>query len=120
MNPAVGAPKAGDVPGQRSPFQGLGFYTEDDAKWFFGRTVERKVILAHLRTAPLTVCSSVTISVPTLMRSTGTASFRTTGRSACSVMSRSSSACAAAPVARLRPATSPRIVVPTQVAVTPS
>ena len=55
MNPAVGAPKAGDVPGQRSPFQGLGFYTEDDAKWFFGRTVERKVILAHLRTAPLTV-----------------------------------------------------------------
>ena len=55
MNAAVRAPQAGDVPGQRSPFQGLGFYTEDDAKWFFGRTVERKVILAHLRTARLTV-----------------------------------------------------------------
>ena len=33
----------------------MGFYTEDDAKWFFGRTAERRVILAHLRTAPLTV-----------------------------------------------------------------
>ena len=39
----------------RSPFQGLGFYTEADAKWFFGRTTERKVILAHLRTARLTL-----------------------------------------------------------------
>ncbi len=55
MTPAVGAPQVGDVPGQRSPFQGLGFYTEADAKWFFGRTAERKVILAHVRTAPLTV-----------------------------------------------------------------
>ena len=55
MTPAVGAPTAGGVPGQRSPFQGLGFYTEDDAKWFFGRTAERRVILGHLRTAPLTV-----------------------------------------------------------------
>src|SRR5437763_7372988 len=40
---------------RRSPFQGLGFYTEADAKWFFGRTAERKMILAHLRTAPLTL-----------------------------------------------------------------
>jgi WD40 repeat protein len=40
---------------QRSPFQGLGFYTEDDARWFFGRTTERKIILAHLRTARLTL-----------------------------------------------------------------
>jgi WD40 repeat protein len=40
---------------QRSPFQGLGFYTEDDAKWFFGRETERKIILAHLRTARLTL-----------------------------------------------------------------
>ena len=39
----------------RSPFQGLGFYTEADAKWFFGRTTERKIILAHLRTARLTL-----------------------------------------------------------------
>jgi WD40 repeat protein len=39
----------------RSPFQGLGFYTESDAKWFFGRTTERKIILAHLRTARLTL-----------------------------------------------------------------
>jgi hypothetical protein len=40
---------------QRSPFQGLSFYTEDDARWFFGRTTERKIILAHLRTARLTL-----------------------------------------------------------------
>ena len=39
----------------RSPFQGLGFYTEDDARWFFGRATERKIILAHLRTARLTL-----------------------------------------------------------------
>ena len=45
--------RAGDS-GDR-PFQGLGFYTEKDAKWFFGRTTERKIILAHLRTAPLTL-----------------------------------------------------------------
>jgi WD40 repeat protein len=38
-----------------SPFQGLGFYTEADAKWFFGRMTERKIILAHLRTARLTL-----------------------------------------------------------------
>src|SRR5436305_3034376 len=41
--------------GQVSPFQGLGFYTEADAKWFFGRTPERKVILSHVRTARLTL-----------------------------------------------------------------
>ena len=40
---------------ERSPFQGLGFYTEADAKWFFGRSAERKIILAHLRTARLTL-----------------------------------------------------------------
>jgi WD40 repeat protein len=43
------------VPDQRSPFQGLSFYTEDDARWFFGRATERKIILAHLRTARLTL-----------------------------------------------------------------
>ena len=39
----------------RGPFQGLGFYSEEDARWFFGRTTERKIILAHLRTARLTL-----------------------------------------------------------------
>jgi WD40 repeat protein len=43
------------VPDDRSPFQGLGFYTEADAKWFFGRESERKIILAHVRTTRLTV-----------------------------------------------------------------
>ena len=43
------------MPEPRSPFQGLGFYTEDDARWFFGRATERKIILAHLRTARLTL-----------------------------------------------------------------
>src|SRR5947209_17285934 len=40
---------------RRSPFQGLSFYTEADARWFFGRATERKIILAHLRTARLTL-----------------------------------------------------------------
>jgi WD40 repeat protein len=40
---------------ERSPFQGLGFYTEADARWFFGRLTERRIILAHLRTARLTL-----------------------------------------------------------------
>src|SRR5262249_2656317 len=44
-----------DVADERSPFRGLGFYTEADAKWFFGRTTERKIILSHLRTARLTL-----------------------------------------------------------------
>lgn len=43
------------MPDQRSPFQGLSFYTEDDARWFFGRATERKIILAHVRTARLTL-----------------------------------------------------------------
>ena len=46
---------AADVTLERSPFQGLGFYTEADAKWFFGRLTERRIILAHLRTARLTL-----------------------------------------------------------------
>jgi WD40 repeat protein len=41
--------------GHASPYQGLGFYTEADARWFFGRSTERKIILAHARTARLTV-----------------------------------------------------------------
>jgi WD40 repeat protein len=48
-------PESGHPAEARSPFQGLGFYTEADAKWFFGRTTERKIILAHLRTARLTL-----------------------------------------------------------------
>jgi WD40 repeat protein len=44
-----------DVASERSPFQGLGFYTEEDAKWFFGRMTERRIMLAHLRTARLTL-----------------------------------------------------------------
>src|SRR6266513_5452202 len=40
---------------RRSPFQGLSFYTEADARWFFGRSTERKIILAHLRTTRLTL-----------------------------------------------------------------
>ena len=47
--------KSGSGGTDERPFQGLGFYTEADARWFFGRTTERKIILAHLRTAKLTV-----------------------------------------------------------------
>ena len=46
---------APDATEHRSPFQGLGFYTEADARWFFGRMTERKIILSHLRTARLTL-----------------------------------------------------------------
>ena len=44
-----------DIALERSPFQGLSFYTESDAKWFFGRTTERRIMLAHLRTSRLTL-----------------------------------------------------------------
>ncbi|HXO08526.1 MAG TPA: AAA family ATPase, partial [Solirubrobacteraceae bacterium] len=33
----------------------MGFYTEGEAKWFFGRMTERRIILSHLRTARLTL-----------------------------------------------------------------
>jgi WD40 repeat protein len=55
VQPRFDTPEFGDGDGDRSPFQGLGFYTEADAKWFFGRLTERKVILAHLRTSRLTL-----------------------------------------------------------------
>jgi WD40 repeat protein len=51
----VETPEAAEGAESRGPFQGLGFYTESDAKWFFGRATERKIILAHLRTARLTL-----------------------------------------------------------------
>jgi WD40 repeat protein len=50
-----GTSDSADEAADRSPYRGLGFYTEADARWFFGRESERKIILAHLRTAPLTV-----------------------------------------------------------------
>ena len=37
------------------PFRGLAYYTETDTEFFFGRTVEREIIAAHLRTARLTL-----------------------------------------------------------------
>jgi WD40 repeat protein len=55
VQPSLDTPEFGDAAEERSPFQGLGFYTEADAKWFFGRLTERKVILAHLRTSRLTL-----------------------------------------------------------------
>ena len=47
--------------------------------------------ICSLRTCSSTVCSSVTVSVPRLTRSTGTVSLLTTGRSACRVISCSAS-----------------------------
>lgn len=44
--------KGGGRPG---PFRGLDYYTEADAKWFFGRARERNIIGAHLRTSKLTL-----------------------------------------------------------------
>jgi WD40 repeat protein len=37
------------------PYQGLDFYTEADARWFFGRDAERTRIIANLRTSRLTI-----------------------------------------------------------------
>src|SRR5438105_11109286 len=55
MQPGTGTSDSRPPGVQRSPFQGLSFYTEADARWFFGRSTERKIILAHLRTARLTL-----------------------------------------------------------------
>ncbi len=42
----------GDEP---SPYQGLGYYTEEDFRWFFGRDRERTRIISNLRTSRLTI-----------------------------------------------------------------
>jgi WD40 repeat protein len=44
-----------EAPLGERPYRGLGFYTEADADWFFGRDTERSLIIAHLRTARLTL-----------------------------------------------------------------
>jgi WD40 repeat protein len=49
------SPEPQDAPLGDRPYRGLGYYTEADARWFFGRTTERNVIIAHLRTARLTL-----------------------------------------------------------------
>ncbi|HEY1713055.1 MAG TPA: hypothetical protein VGG07_09130 [Solirubrobacteraceae bacterium] len=54
-DPGFSSSVAAEAAEDLSPFQGLGFYTEADAKWFFGRMTERKIILSHLRTARLTL-----------------------------------------------------------------
>ena len=50
---------AGNSPAQQAlrecPYLGLGFYTEGDARWFFGRDHERQRIIGNLRAARLTV-----------------------------------------------------------------
>ncbi|MDQ6817427.1 MAG: ATP-binding protein, partial [Actinomycetota bacterium] len=53
--PATGRAQAPGAVDRENPFQGLEYYSEADAEWFFGRTTDRKVIIAHLRTARLTV-----------------------------------------------------------------
>ncbi len=40
---------------EASPYQGLGYYTEKDSKWFFGRDRERTRIISNLRTSRLTI-----------------------------------------------------------------
>ena len=52
---ATPASRPGNADGRRSPFQGLGYYKEEDAEWFFGRARERHIIGAHVRTARLTL-----------------------------------------------------------------
>jgi WD40 repeat protein len=42
----------GDEP---TPYQGLGYYTEEDSRWFFGRNRERTRIISNLRTSRLTI-----------------------------------------------------------------
>jgi len=37
------------------PYVGLSFYTEADARWFFGREAERQVIIGNLRASRLTL-----------------------------------------------------------------
>jgi WD40 repeat protein len=47
--------RATDTPNRESPFRGLGYYSEEDADWFFGRESERTTIIGNLRAARLTL-----------------------------------------------------------------
>lgn len=38
-----------------TPYQGLGYYTEEEFRWFFGRDRERTRIISNLRTSRLTI-----------------------------------------------------------------
>jgi WD40 repeat protein len=51
----AGSPGCDGEHTERSPYQGLAYYTEDDARWFFGRDLERKRIISNLRTSRLTI-----------------------------------------------------------------
>ena len=79
--PGNGTSLSGNGTGHPSPFQGLGFYTEADARWFFGRESERKIILAHLRTAPLTLLYAESgVGKSSLLRAGVAARFRELAR----------------------------------------
>ncbi len=43
------------MPVNDEPYKGLRHYTEDDAAYFFGRTVERNLIIANLQARRLTL-----------------------------------------------------------------
>ena len=49
------APQANGSGRDHNPYQGLDYYTADDAKWFFGRRSERNRIISNLRTSRLTI-----------------------------------------------------------------
>jgi WD40 repeat protein len=49
------APMAVDTAPLTSPYVGLRYYTQDDAELFFGRDVERQIIMGNLRASRLTL-----------------------------------------------------------------
>src|SRR2546423_205877 len=50
----AGRPERG-TEAEPSPYRGLDFYSEEQAKWFFGRDAERTRIISNLRTSRLTI-----------------------------------------------------------------
>ena len=74
---AIQRPEPQDEPLGDRPYRGLGYYTEADARWFFGRTTERNVIIAHLRTARLTLLHAESgVGKSSLLRAGVTARLR--------------------------------------------
>ena len=78
---ATGTTKPRHADENTRPYRGLEYYTEDDARWFFGRTNERKVIIAHLRTSRLTLLYAASgVGKSSLLRAGVAASLREAAR----------------------------------------
>ena len=55
MSSTVQSAEAEQVESRVSPYQGLTYYSVEDAAYFFGRESERRIIAANLRSSRLTL-----------------------------------------------------------------